>query len=666
MKKQKNIERNKLDYILTDAMPVEISELFSYGEFYKFLLGKKKILDAINADIKKLKGKGEALFKCGWASVPLKYNIMKGSNNIREISLLQPLSVLNVYLFIENFQKEILNIFDQNESFSLRYHKKSNNLYYKIKVKKNIEYIGSLPTYKESDKYMIQRTGCYFDIKKFNNYSTFLNSNLWEEANFKFKYFAKLDYQECFKSIYSHAYKWIIEGNTVDSKKANNSTLYIVIDRILQNINGHSSNGVVVGPEFSRMIAEILLQAIDVELKYKLLIKGIMKGKDYALYRYVDDIFLFSNNPQIIDTTIETLKLTAQKYLLKLNEFKEYKSETPVALSDWVSMAREYSDFIGKLFYDVKEIKKEDNEACLIKEHRINVERYKNAFLNILNKYQQDKPRIVAFALTTFLNNIGNINKCKTAKLFRKGKEKRAFEILDIILFIYSFYPNFSETQKVISILVYIDCELKFNTNEDQDYYNKLVSIIRKYSFVFENANLNDICNWFPLLNQYKLSFLPNTEKKVFARVKEENNPIIYANYLIYSTYNEEYQKDVAKYVESIISSNIKSLHANNVLLMKEFWYCLTFCNCPYISSETKNNIWSILDKIYVSNPQHSNQKCLNLIYEFLKLEDKNRFFNWNGGNFNLGKQITYRTLQRTVFNKKNYKNINGGSMEIL
>ena len=42
MAKYMNIERNKLDYILTDIMPVEVSELFSYGKFYEFLLNHEK------------------------------------------------------------------------------------------------------------------------------------------------------------------------------------------------------------------------------------------------------------------------------------------------------------------------------------------------------------------------------------------------------------------------------------------------------------------------------------------------------------------------------------------------------------------------------------------------------------------------------------------------
>ena len=36
------LERNRLDYILTDLLPVEISELFSFSQFYAFLLQKDK------------------------------------------------------------------------------------------------------------------------------------------------------------------------------------------------------------------------------------------------------------------------------------------------------------------------------------------------------------------------------------------------------------------------------------------------------------------------------------------------------------------------------------------------------------------------------------------------------------------------------------------------
>ena len=71
--------------------------------------------------------------------------------------------------------------------------------------------------------------------------------------------------------------------------------MFLAIDRILQNINGKISNGIVVGPEFSRMVSEILLQQIDYEVKIILFNKKLFQNKDYSIYRWVDDIYIFAN-----------------------------------------------------------------------------------------------------------------------------------------------------------------------------------------------------------------------------------------------------------------------------------------------------------------------------------------------------------------------------------
>ena len=42
-----NIKRNELDYILTDILPTELSDRFTYIFFYDFLLNKKKELKEI-------------------------------------------------------------------------------------------------------------------------------------------------------------------------------------------------------------------------------------------------------------------------------------------------------------------------------------------------------------------------------------------------------------------------------------------------------------------------------------------------------------------------------------------------------------------------------------------------------------------------------------------
>lgn len=98
------LERNKLDYILTDLLPVEISELFSFSQLYAFLLKKEnqKILDALIQEIKQNKAQSSSrMFEHGWSTKPLKYKILKGTDTMREMSVIQPFSALNLFLFIE-------------------------------------------------------------------------------------------------------------------------------------------------------------------------------------------------------------------------------------------------------------------------------------------------------------------------------------------------------------------------------------------------------------------------------------------------------------------------------------------------------------------------------------------------------------------------------------
>ena len=360
MKRSKNnIERNKLDYILTDIMPVEVSELFSYSKFYEYLLSKQSTLDDIVSQMHAMKAENsETPFSGGkwgnWATSPLKFNILKGTDSIRELNLVQPLSAMNIYFFVECYQKELLDILSNNACFSLRYHRKNSDLFYRRKSKKIVDYFEKIS--QKVDRAILQQTGAYFKIHKFNSVSSFTNSRLWQQCNFKYRNFAKIDYKSCFDSIYTHAYKWCIEKDTVDSKEASNANLHIVIDRVLQNINGRSSNGLIVGPEFSRMIAEVLLQEIDVEVKHNLAAQGLNAGADYRVFRYVDDIYIFSHTQAHTDLIIKTIERAAQKYLLKFNEFKYLKAYTPVVLSSWLGKARTLSDRISALFYRKQEL----------------------------------------------------------------------------------------------------------------------------------------------------------------------------------------------------------------------------------------------------------------------------------------------------------------------
>ena len=164
----KGLERNKLDFILTDTLPVEVSELFSFSQFYNFLLNKEqhKNLNTIIETIKRKKAlSNQTMFENKWSAKPLKYKILKGTSSYREMSIINPFSALNMFLFMECYQKDILDYFDKEHCFSIRYHKKNTDLYYKNKKGKALEYFQT--QVKNLEKEVIQQTVSYLCISPF-------------------------------------------------------------------------------------------------------------------------------------------------------------------------------------------------------------------------------------------------------------------------------------------------------------------------------------------------------------------------------------------------------------------------------------------------------------------------------------------------------------------
>lgn len=335
---KKNIERNKLDYLLTDIMPVEVSELFSFSKFYEYLLSKQSTLDDIVSKMRAMKAENsETPFAGGkwgnWATSPLKFNILKGTDSIRGLNLVQPLSAMNIYFFVECYQKELLDILSNNSCFSLRYHRKNSDLFYRRKSKKIVDYFEK--TSQKVDRAILQQTGAY--------------------------------------------------------------------------------------------------------------------------------------------------------------------------------------------------------------------------------------------------------------------------------------------------------------------------------SFVFEKGNMNDLCNWFVFFHDYSVPLLRNTEAILEKKLREEDNPILWANYLIYSRYHSDYHKEILIWVEELLQYKVNQIGSKDPLLQKEFWYVITFINCPYISGSVKTALEGIVRPMATAAETNLANKIKKIIAEFLLQNKSNLFFCWGYYHFNTSKQLTFRTYQRTLF--KQYKN---------
>ena len=116
-------------------------------------------------------------------------------------------------------------------------------------------------------------------------------------------------------------------------------------------MNMSITNGIVVGPEFSRLVSEIILQSIDREVIDIMEINGFIKGEDYEVKRYVDDIFIFAVNEEIVQRIVEITSSVAEKFRLRINYEKKVIGKLPYIWSQWITRINDFQNVLIDYFF---------------------------------------------------------------------------------------------------------------------------------------------------------------------------------------------------------------------------------------------------------------------------------------------------------------------------
>lgn len=204
-------------------------------------------------------------------------------------------------------------------------------------------------------------------------------------------------------------------------------------------------------------------------------------------------------------------------------------------------------------------------------------------------------------------------------------------------------------------MIVYFNDELRFIENPTR--HQKLQNLFTRYAFAFLRGNLNDLCNLLLFCSEFKI-YLPSTcEKQIFKTIKQPNNPLLFANFLLYSRYYQPYFDEVCIELEKIIEKNISHITKGEEMLQNEFWFIIVFNNCPFLSVQLKQKMQAIIDRIKVPNADKPSGIVINLFCDFLSSNRKNLFFTWGAHQFSISKQIAFRTYQRSIFREYKKKN---------
>ena len=349
--------------VLTDMLPFEVPPTFSNKGFYQFIrrygvefIDNKHIYwvkddDSIDKAIKFIFGiKQDAEVKTKkvieWGkektirslelsdpklldTIPFNFVVTHKTNG-RVLSVIHPRNQINIANFYADYSSLII-YYASKSDFSIRKPVSlSKYTYFDDDLHALILDDGEGI---EVDGKEYEQLGSYFVYKKYRNIHRFFESYKYHRCEKKYDAMVQIDVTKCFDSIYTHSMSWAIFGKDQakhyldDSKK----TFAGKFDNVISRANHGETNGIVIGPEFSRVFSELILQSVDIDISNQLQKALNLTHKiDYEAFRYVDDFFIFYNKNVTKEQLVEVIEQCLKKMKLSINAAKIKPYEKPI------------------------------------------------------------------------------------------------------------------------------------------------------------------------------------------------------------------------------------------------------------------------------------------------------------------------------------------------
>ncbi|NYT24489.1 RNA-directed DNA polymerase [Alcaligenaceae bacterium] len=309
--------------LVTETLPYEVPVIFSNDKFYRL---SSKIID--DPDLAGAIGKLHR--KLGRYTIPYQYRIKKDSARTTELSIAHPL-----------WQQEVCRFYAQHEGSLLSYCGKS-----KFSLRHPIALAALYVEGKNLREKMTSKTGVvesissdtelnpahfvsYFTYGRFNLLGRFYSSKEFLRLEKRFRFVRTLDISKCFYHIYTHSIAWQVKDKDFAKNNTEAYSFENSFDKLMQMANYNETNGIVVGPEISRIFAEIILQGVDLNIQRQLERQGLVEGRDYSIRRYVDDFSIFANSEEVLGEIQSVVVARLADVKLYLNDKKIGTYERP-------------------------------------------------------------------------------------------------------------------------------------------------------------------------------------------------------------------------------------------------------------------------------------------------------------------------------------------------
>lgn len=369
------IVKNKYRALLTEMLPYEIPLLLDNSGFYYNMLDEK--LRAIFNH--------QFSFSNTW-TIPFNYTIKKnGGIKSRLLSIMHPkiqLDFVDLYEHYELLMIHLCNI----SPYSLRHihnvAKCTFNLESAEKVIDKEEKIVELEDEIQDKEVPIYRS--YFTYRTIDMIFKFHQQMDLLRLEQKFHFMMNMDIASCFYHIYTHSIAWAIKGKECAKNNIDAISFETTFDKLMQRSNYNETNGILVGPEVSRIFAEIIFQRIDLNVLNILREKNLKLGSDYEIRRYVDDHFIFANKKETLSLILDVFKEQLEIYKLYINESKTNIQEKPFPTN--VTCARQELLLMFTSFVDKYVITEEGEFRSISKPYKV-ANLFLHQFRTLAHKY---------------------------------------------------------------------------------------------------------------------------------------------------------------------------------------------------------------------------------------------------------------------------------------
>lgn len=307
------------------------------------------------------------------------------------------------------------------------------------------------------------RLSTYFAYRPFTNINRFYDSKLFRACERKYSHLTRLDVANCFDSIYTHSIEWATDGHWSSKNEVaaggGRVSFGASIDKCMQSTNSAETNGLPIGPEFSRIFAEIVLQHVDAAIYRDLEAGGLVRGRDYDIFRYVDDYFIFTHREDSGSRAKRIVGERLRPFKLNLNERKATIEKIPLRSS--VALAKE--ELRSSMDSSVKMVELYDGHTAQTFDSRSFIMGVKRGLTfedvhprDISNYALQRLARVAQNAIRHCSDAIHGLERKESAKreVLRDRLLGTLWELLDSSFYIYSSSPGMSHAMKLCRIVV--------------------------------------------------------------------------------------------------------------------------------------------------------------------------------------------------------------------